>query len=53
MPDIPTYADDAAAGTGAQQITIAYFPFVWAAAPIEKTVTLNGTNQVDMEFKPP
>lgn len=43
-----TSADDAAAGTGAQQVTIAYYPFVWATDPIEKTVTLNGTNQVDM-----
>ena len=40
--------DDAAAGTGAQQVTIAYFPFVWATDPIVSTVTLNGTDQVDM-----
>lgn len=40
-----TDAQDAAAGTGAQQITIEYFPFAWGARQIVQVVP-NGTGQV-------
>lgn len=41
-------ANDAAAGSGAQQVTIEYYPFAWDTEPTVITTTLDGTNQVDM-----
>lgn len=43
-----THVNDTSAGSGAQQITIEYYPFAWATDPTVVTTSLNGTTQVDM-----
>lgn len=45
MQLVSTSANDASAGTGAQQVTIKYLPIAWGAGKSE-TITLNGVTPV-------